>query len=464
MVGWTKRISRFNLNERFTGPGRARLYTWVSKQRTAAAWRTWATSAIRGAAFRAGAAGLAAGAAYYGYKYFRNKKRRMTEPYTVARKRSRVESGGGSTSYRQDAGANYLQLTHAKGYGGKKLSKTEKKLKLLGAHMNAQIERFQACSIAATNGYYPLNHVTVNTNQLDLPVYLLDITSMVNFGTAAAGGAQAAYVPSPLMRLRADDSGGYSWVIQQGTVTPSGTRSIWQIERSGRNQTLSSGHNFISMGDKAMIEWIDFRMLLYGARSRPSSVTFQIVQFTDVDYVPYVSGQAAPGGADTILDTDNSVAATDTPEYGKWQTFWDQVVSKLIGNPIGKRGMREYELNANARVLCSKTFDFQPIDSGEADTTGHQVDYHYFHRMNKVIDYTSDPQANALADDDAKINQNVYPVYLNNKLAPFCNKKGRVFAMWTGVNIQDSTGEGTQGNFGPSFDLICRRKTSIIRN
>lgn len=461
MVGWTRRISPFNLHERFTGPVRARLYTWTSKQRTAAAWRAWAAGATRAAAFRAGAAGLAAGAAYYGYKYFR-KRRKMSGSETVLRPQKRKRTNGGA-EYRQDAGANYLQLTHAKGYGGKKLTKTEKKLKLLGAHMNAQIERFQSISQNATYGAFPLNHVTAATTAIDMPVYLLDLTSIVNFGTAAAGGAQSAFVPSPFMRLRCDDTGAYSWVVQQGT-TPGGNRSIWQIERSGRNQTLSSGHNFISMGDKAMIEWLDFRMLFYGARNRPSSVTFQIVQFTDTDYVPLVSGQAAPGGADTTLDTDNAVADTATPEYAKWTTFWDQVVSKLIGNPIGKRGMREYELNSNARILCTKTFDFQPIDTGEADTTGHQVDYHYFHRLNKVFDYTSDPQANALADDDSKINQNIYPVYLNNKLAPFVNKKGRLYVMITGTNIQDSTGEATPGLLGPSFDLICRRKTSIIRN
>lgn len=485
------RSAGYLVGKHWTGPKGILEYSRVlaSRQSTKLAWTRWAHTAVRALGYQAAIAAALATGGYYAVKYIK-KKMMLSKRTRLYKPLKRKRQNDGDVQPRRlfnDTNQGYQQITNVRDRCGKKVNKTSKKLKLIGASMQNTIERFQRCSLTAKLGAYRLSYdkAAGTATTAGFPVYCFELTGVTNLSTMSGGvAAQKLLTPCPGLRLcqagstNATIPNYFFWGndVTLSTAVPvygrdaddAGDWGHWQTERSSRAQVSSvdpgNGNYMLPWGDKAMIEWVQASFLLYGAKSRPSSCTIEIVQFLDETYVPKVIARNHTDANYTIVDDDPTtvgIVGTSTGEIDKWNAFYTANTDNLVGNPIAKRGLSEYSWDKHTKSLYRRTFAFQPTVTTEGDSTGHQIKVNLKINVNKVCDYVEGPDFGGLVAEDL-INANEWDIQGVGKAAPYCAKKGRVFLFVTATNIENSTA-ASNGETYPSFDLVLRRKMSRIQ-
>lgn len=451
----------------------------VSRSRAAVKWRSWAKNFASGlgkAYARAGAyLGAGAGAAYAASRVT---KKMQTPSYKAGyasygsrgsgyqshtgRKRKRMESG--SRKIVLDSGANYQQLDKTVDRFGSRLSKVERYMKLLGSHSQRWVERWQRCNAGtANNGAFVLSHCAGDAGSTfyRYPVYLWDLTCVNNQVNRPDTGALELCYPVVGRRLcqRNDTTNNrYNFFTESQLGRDSDDNAdsaYWQLEETSTSVT--------STGTRAMINWCDIRMLIYGATDRPSRVRVDLVQFEEDEACPLGSYFTA-GGTNFVQNEEPDAVVVNSTEEKPWNDMWSNWTAPLVGNPITHRGSGKKH---PIKVKYSKTFEFQPIDNGERDTRGHMREFHLRYNMDKVHSYTEGgekEQANGIPDvlPEERYNPNEWSVMDRTLNSCFTAGRGRTYLVVSGVTM----GRGAQPNgsidIAPSFDLIIRRKRSQI--
>jgi len=435
--------------------------------------------------FAVGAATFAGGVGYIASRFRKSKQgtrkskshsvTMKTPNYGPGTKRTFADMGTVTNATYQDAhtqtirdkGQGYTQLSRTNLYYGKKLDKTEKKLKLIGARMQRVVERWQKVDETAKLGKFPLDYNTLGPDgNAQLPLYLFDLTCVPNHARAGdytiAAGAGTTILndivwPFPMRRLMKETGGGrfYTDARSGRDHDNSGDKKEWLPERYPTSVRELMAH------DACLIEDIDIRLMLYGATARPSRVYVELWQFTD-DGVTPASEYGFYNAAGTV---QFSTYAYGEPVNGDenadvWNNMWFSCTDGNLGNPIGKRGVKLSEKPYN--VLYRREFEFQPIDMQEKDQTGHQEEVRFKIDMNKVVGFVNNPEIGGQIVTDELDNPNEWDIAGNQKVRCFTVPKGRVYLVIRGSVMERTNTEELQPTVSPSFDLVVRRKRSQL--
>lgn len=383
----------------------------------------------------------------------------------------------GDIVYDPNSGA-YNQRKRAYDTAGIPRTKAERKLAILGAHIQPFIDRYQGLNppiwdpagTTVSPGKFPLSFGTYGTDgYYQMPLYLMDLTcAYQNRAEDIGTGVSALYRGVPMMRLRKDATTPYRYWFgsvagEQGDSAGTAD-SRWICERTPIVAPSDPDTDFRT-GDKGYISWVDIRMNVYGAVNAPSTVMVQLIQFEDEDMTPPVFAKAgAVGTTDSTLELcPQDTATTDRSLFDRWQDFWQSDTDRLVGNPIAKRGSTK--VSGVYRVLYTKRFEMEPTMTTENDKTPHCIEFNLKYHMDKVIDYVRNPDGNidvATADLDEG---NTFGVEDYNKTSVACAGRGRVYLRITGVTLKDTSANpasNTIGAYSPSFDLIVRRKHAFL--
>lgn len=480
MVGWRSRVwKEFNLHERQVG-GPHRLYTPISRRRTAYYWRLAAQKyasglgkfALRSTGYFGAAAALAE-ASYSGYKYlkengmFNQTERRQTGSHT--RKRRAVDPYGyhaaapnfdrGTTTNRSTVwntttmpdrgGAGVLR--HYRKKTGRYKSFGKKAISLLRSQVMPQIESWRDL----TNGYDAGGSKVLTCAKADaagdatFPVHLYELNNLNNkqSGMLSLFGAGC-------WRLRRRDADGVFYLepFSRQNNDNSAATFCWDIEH--RNAA-----NADNVTPFAYLDWVDIRLLISGPRKYPATVKVQLIRFLEEDCCPGVYGTAATGTAPTASTSrSDPLTGLGLPE---WNNMWLEYTAPLITNPISTRA--NYNNGKKFQVIKSCRFDFQPRDTSDDGPTGGVGDVKvlkWFNRVNKNFRFTEVAEPVAQIDaDETMIAQEGFntqvPLY---QLSP--HNKARLFLMISATApVVDTTAAPANAlDSFVSYDINLRRK------
>lgn len=453
----------------------------VSRSRNFIKWRAYAKKLARSYGSIVGGAGASLGAvAGLSYSAFK-KASSVTKPTNmpVARKRPRY-SGDQMGNVMKDRGG-YTQLQYDKRRTvGRKAGYRKYLDKCLSAQLLTKIDRYQYLSpVGGTTGGYELGYYRPATpaspNSITMfPVYAFDLTMLRdNFNQGATNNY---YVGNPLMRLIKLETGvagnyNFDWISVPGAKPDgsSGTTSDfypWQIERSPYGD-VAAGTITPSPSqapyEKCMVNWVDIRIGCWGATAKPSRVDVMICRIPDENMQPPVIYQntVASGASVTKLfgtPADNKTLA----EYNK---FYSSIVDNLVGNPLNVR--QQVSKNKRINVLYSKSYQFNPTETTETDAAGHQTLCKINYNIDSLFEYRQDYEVGVtggLNDTLNDGNQNTWKIETcarENNVYPR-NRKSRIFLIVKGFSNQTTADTSFLPASTPSFDLMVRRKTTII--
>lgn len=415
-----------------------------------------------------------------------------TDIYGAVSKRMRISyTGSGTTTMIRSRGVSdpnpYRQRTVSKDRYGKRLRTIDEiKARLKGLAWE-YIDRWNNATLSTLPyGAMFLDYVpdaATTPSQYYYPAYVFDLTSFPNYmfppTNAAAPTTPGTYCPIVARRLSrlVNDSivypyvkaGDYATQVQISKNREDAANVVtWQTER--RDQ-LAPSFNCESV----FLEWVDIRMIMYGATQNPTWVQVQLVSF-DEEYCPSmqlvtgVDADAAEASTAALNFEDEpgrnfgpSVAGQVTvePHIERWNNMWNEATDRLVGNPITKRG--QSRTPSRMRVLYSKVFEFQPTQSTESDATPHEHQFHLFWNAQRVIDLTNNAYGQADVDVTEVANPNEWERYIFGAKTVSPKHPQRVYLLVKGhtpkaAGFADAA--TTKNAFAPSFDLIIRRKRS----
>lgn len=350
-----------------------------------------------------------------------------------------------------DPSGQYVQLRRSRSKGGKKLGKVDAISRLLHAHAGITIDRFQnVTNINDGAGAYPLTYTAGGVDNRAFPFYIFDLTCLKNvWGT---GTDQVD--PYPFYRLYRENVNGRYWFLdQEGRTNQNVASYLWQPERQAALITSNAK-------ERAFLEWFDIKMVLYGATSCPSNIEVAIVQFTEEEMTPWLRGNIGASGFQVIEPDTAGVGAapSNTAQYNRWQTTWQGITDTLVGSTITQRNLAE-----TSRVFkykFRKTFTFNPTGQ-ESDPAGHQVEFKFKYLMNKVCDYVGNPTEWDEVSTANEGNPNYWPQFDTHKFSATPPNPGREFLMIKAFTPDYNP--ASPAAKAPSFDLMVRRKRTVIR-
>lgn len=369
------------------------------------------------------------------------------------------------TVFDPNSGA-YNQRKRVRDSTGQARSKDDRKLAMLGAHMQTFIDRFQGVNapiwsrdVSETAGHYALSYKKETDLSWTLPVHTYDLTlAYQNKASQYNISNEFTFRGCPGMVLkRLPTTNDFSWSVQNGTRSDGVTDDPrWIVERTPIALSAPQDTTY-RVGDKGYIQWVDIRMMLYGAVKTPTTVTVQLVRLLEM--CPDVYGYSNSATSTTLIE--QRPQTDERPQYEEYNDMWLGHIDRLIGNPIAKRGTKKPCM----QVLYSKRFEFEPQMSTEEDKTPHAVEFNLRYSVDKVIDYVRNVEAFETMEgmnlDDAAF----FVPEDFNKTSICCDKRGRVFLMVTGEVPKDQSILGTGeklGDYCPSYDVILRRKHAFL--
>lgn len=423
-----------------------------------AARRAYAASWF-GRAARVGA-GIGAVGAAAAANYFATVPKLDTSPITMPRwvgfKRpplaGAVVRGRKKAKTSTDPSGSYVQLRREKATVGTELGEVTKLSKLIHAHAAVTIDRWQnVTNLNDGAGAFRLGYNNPSGTYRQFPFYLFDLTGIKNvFGTGTS-----ACDPYPMMQLHREVANGrYLFFHVDGKTNTDGSSPLWQEERKAA--LLNSNAK-----ERALFEWFDIKMILYGARACPTWIEVAIVQFTDEEMAPLCLGDIGTS-ANQVIEPDVSNytgAVPTTAEYNRWQTAWQGTVDNLIGSTITQRNLAE--TSKFMKFKFRKRFNFNPTGS-ETDQTGHQVQFKLKYLMNKICDFVGNPTEWDEVPVANEVNPNIWPTFDTHKFSAVPPAKGREFLLIRSFAPDYNPVDQNAKNC--SFDLMVRRKRTIIRS
>lgn len=356
-----------------------------------------------------------------------------------------------------------------KQHAGQRISSRRKQQKMLAAHLQTWISRFNACDADGLDaGWFSLSYngtapAAGQTSQYGMPLYLFDLTCVENFinpntqypclsrrlvrQVANADIAIPANQPFKTVLVGGQDKDN------SAVATP-----CWQLERR-------PGDFDPTVGARAMIEWIDIRLQITGAKKAPSKVWVEIWRFKDEGLCPTMGYNTTSRNGQLSLAAYETAQAHLEPQpgglddYDRWQDFWISETDGLIGNTLSKRG--QVKTSDVCARMYSKCYEFTPTLTIENDTTGHQVQVRLFYDVNKIHSYDVGGVAYKDVGVTDQANANFWDESGSTLNSIIPNGKGRKFLVIRGTCAKNITGL-TAGDYDPSFDIIIRRKMSRL--
>lgn len=346
-------------------------------------------------------------------------------PAVGKRKRSRTFTANKRQRTVTDT-AGYLQwkrYKYAKNLGAltlaKQLSCQRKTLQLT----------WRAIQKLAGNGILWMDNYTDNVSNPNLvyrPIYLVDLTSTIVQGA----GAMAVRAGSPVFGLKRTlaTTPQYDLVAIQGQ-TPTqntGVRNVttWTTTYGGSGSWNNSTYVTACVRDRAILQWAEIRVDLWGSQQQPCEYTLTLCQFDD-----------------RVLPPEDSTTIVDRQAVD----WWDQLSAKLVFNPSIRKSQNGFHSNM-IKVLDRKTFVINPTATYESDTDPHCKSVRLFYRMNRKVNLA---YRNALPGSYA-LNQDGGAAWLDvdtggteqNYTTP--QPKARVFFMITCANWRGTQVGATQ--------------------
>lgn len=447
------------LNGVYQGYRYKRLYDAIGASRYSLRWRKYAKRLARSYGALA-ATGLATGGVLAAMPRFRRDghgrlldrfghQMVMPDGGTYAnssRKRARSESRGGMNPSVMTM--NRLATGKWKSFGAKMNS-------LMKASMVPFIDRFGVLSTTYDQtGSYPLVYkANTGATGFDYPLYLLELNT--------APLCAAAPIGAPLMRLqRITATGLYNFTPIAGqNADKSAVQYSYETEYNGDGSVAPpiGGGNF---GPYNYMDWADIRIACNGPKKTPSKFTVKLVQFLDDQCMPdcFSTTYSAPT---TVPSVQNGRAqpATGTDEGAEWNSFWQEYIANLLGNPLT---IRSHPTQRKIRTLKSYSYMFQPRSTIEDSITGGTGDMKlikWFHRVQRTYTYArvNDPTGVTAAEE-------IDPTETNNNITAqtdtHARPKARLFVLFQAFTpvIADGTADKAVNDVGCSFDVQVRRK------
>lgn len=310
---------------------------------------------------------------------------------------------------------------------GRKLTTSQLVDRTVKAAMSRSVFFWRRYAVEATGQGFDLSlDQAISSAQLRryFPLYLFDLTARpqnISNSVRDAFFGHRAYCDT----TGADD-GKIKWVSISG-LTANATNSDYVQVAEGTN--LSGGQ---SQG-RSILNWVDIRAQIQGARNIPTKVTFQIVKMLDDELDPMPNGSYTTTGANS------------TPH----QVFWQSQIAELTVNPIHTYTMPK---KRHLQIIATKTFTFQPKESVDNDTRGQLFVLKWFNRVNQICNYNNSGVVNT---DDATFNSRTMPVNVaGNTVSPYADTKDKMFLLVKGY--APIAASAYDANIHPSFELNCR--------
>lgn len=408
-----------------------------------------------------------------------------TVDYNLRSKRARYADAGTVTnmSYRvmEDAGG-YKQVQYDKKKRiGQKCSEREHLDKCLSAQLLTKIDRFQwLSSVGDASGKYFLgcNLSGAQPNRtVQLPCYAFDLTMLRDNWNL--GSPQSYFAGVPFYRLVKTETGtannwNFGWQTVAGAKPDASTGTttdfqVWQTERSPYGEYSTTGITPTAAQapyEKAMLNWCDIRLGMWGATANPSRVDVMICRIPDEDMQPPVTYYDAvtPGAAGiTLFGTP-----TDQKTKAEYNVFWGAMMDNCLGNPLMIR--QQVSKKNKINVLYSRTYRFNPTMNNETDAAGHQTLCKMWYDIDALFDYRQDlmerapgfPVGGPDNIDDANPNQwKIDAASRATQVYPR-NRKSRIFLIIKGFTNTNFSTVNNDAFQSCSFDLLVRRKMTII--
>lgn len=376
--------------------------------------------------------------------------------------------------------AGYVQLTRLKRTSGRKLARKAKLQKILGSLIQPVVTRFQNLqTLDAASGVCQLNFNPAATSPgvSKYPVWMFDLTSTFNQLNDALGGL---YYPNVLYRLTRNrlDAGGtesnnqYNCVPEVAGVSPDGSTATytWNTERRPRAGCYPMA--------STIFEWMDIRLMVYGAKKKPTQVYVDLVQFPEGMCPGYYAFTNTTGATDSVPTAEEpSPWAGGDDDARKWNEMWLGYVDRLVTNPLNKRDAFNVP---GPKVVQRQVLTFNPTASFEDDPRGHMKELRLFKNVNKRINYQWANEAPIFGDYNvAQGTVGVAPAVEGNPNRWDCNgwkpavgsyftscqvapaPKHRLFLMISATSAVDAA---FSADDHASFDFLIRRKQSVIGN
>ena len=318
---------------------------------------------------------------------------------------------------------------------GKKPRKTVKQaFKLINSEMDNYIYRYQGIfPFNSANGYFSLSRdqtggVPANASTELLPLMLFDLCAN-NFNTSTSSNNTCGWV---LRRTFTALKGNYDFVAATAKSADGVTGSTqWQIEDATTSKTSVR---------KALLDWLDLRLVCVGPTQMPCKFVIQIVQFKN----DWEHPQACIAG--NVLPENEAIEKN---------AFWDAQVWPLITNPIDI--LNPSKKKFDMKVVHSVSFILDPKESSETQPMGHCKIVKIFKRFNRLQRYDWDQQAQidqttALPNIGWQVNNSISS--LQDNVVP----RARMYLM---VKAENFTGGAGGLPTLPSFDIMMRKKMIV---
>lgn len=305
----------------------------------------------------------------------------------------------------------------------KKRTRVNNALRLINASRDPVMLAWNGVKNFDDNGYYWLSN-SGTTEFRKLPVYLYDLTSIINSGGCL-----------PFQMLQSDGNGRMYFVTQNHAGLSGITTNTPEIE------TISQ-FSFERHG-RAHLQWVNINLNCWGCKTKSTRFYIDVVRFKDEDLVPKHNDAA-----------DYTYGTGTTQEAQKRTQFFQDMVKTLTFNPSSfSRGLFYKRLHR----YRSMSFILDPNTTIEEDNDPAVKQVKLFLRLDRVVDYRqgSNPfgTIGAVADTSS--------IGGNLQEASRSHTKGdsRLYLLIRatnfGVDAEDSN------TLTPSFDLRVRQKFMI---
>lgn len=303
---------------------------------------------------------------------------------------------------------------------GRKTTAAQTALKLTRSQLETVLLRWNGVRPFDTRGYYWMTNRVVTAGRRDLPLYMFDLTALSQNGGIS---------PSPLVQLtQITATGVMAFDIKSGDGTggAGALTSTLEVERAP-----SAVVPFVA-ASKTMLKSANIKLNCWGAKSKATQYTIQLVKFLDDELVPNHDGAAAVTG-----------------QTSKRTDFYQDLVKPLVFNPISKTGGA---FRNRMKVLRTESFIVQPNSADDGDTDPQVKTVSMFVAMNKIISYTE--KAVVIASDVNLADDSDYAVNGATQYLPQPRPKNRLYLMVRASNYKVDAAETNTDT--PSFDLSIR--------
>lgn len=359
------------------------------------------------------------------------------------------------------------RVDYYKKKGGKYVSKRQKVMSTLEAHVQPIVERFQRCSnlvssdtAAPKRGAFSLLAGPQNATDWLWPVYMFDLTGVKNANIGSTN--QYPHIAYGLRQTSATNNFYYAAIGHDASDNIT-QMSTWVVEKLARaSPDLSS---VPVAGMSSMLDNFKVKMTAYGCSKQPTEVYLELWRFVDEKLVPDALVTTAG------LQADPKVITTATVEQDRLNGFWQYQLSKMIGTQ--NNDQVDYNQGKGVDIKRLWTFKFGPSSSDNEGVGNAVRNLTYDHQFNRYLKLDWDAGDNLDVPEVSIGNPDVFiPTGNANSVHSHPNQKSRMFLVvradvqQTYATAWDTLTEPQKDvvldEFMPQFDLQIRRFRQMV--